>query len=225
MRSLFAAVAIAFLFLTACHSATHDDVIELRTYDVPKGTAGELVNTIKDVLWMNENKNVGRVAVTPDGRLAVLATPPVQSGVQQLIDEVTKHPPKADPTVTLHYFLVLGKPGAAPYPNGVGEIKPALDEIVKSQGPQTFSLAGRATLSSLHDEEARLDNSDLKLEIRQFAVQTTDGVYAKLSIRLNEDKVETRVQLSGDRIVVLGTTGHTGDADGATLYYVVRVAP
>lgn len=224
----FAAIALPVV-LAACHSPPREEAVELRTYDVPKGTASSLVTTIKDVMWMGENKNIGRAVVTPDGRIAVLATPAVQMGVQGLVEEVAKHPPTGNPTVELHYFLVLGKPSAAPQPPplGAAEIQPALDEIVRSQGPQTFTLAQRVGLSSLHDEEGRLDNFEAKLEIRQVAVQTNEGVYAKLSIRWKDDKVETRVQLGPDRIVVLGATGqHAGDAsEGATLYYVVRVAP
>ncbi len=226
MRPLFAFAGLAFLALSACH-ASHEEVLELRTYDVPKGSASSLMTTFKDLMWMGDNKLTGRAVVTPDGRLAVLATPSVQTGVQALVDEVTKHPPTSDQTVELHYFLVLAKPGAAtPYPVGSTEIKAALDEIAHSQGPQSFSIVSRAALSSLHDEEARLDNFGEKLEIRQFAVQTGDGVYAKVSIRSNEDKVETRVHLAADKLVVLGTAGRAIEgAEGATLYYVVRVAP
>jgi hypothetical protein len=225
----FAAVALP-LVLAACHSAPpREDVIELRTYDVPKGTASSIVTTLKVVMWMNENKNIGRAVVTPDGRVAVLATPAVQSGVRALVDEVAKHPPASSQTVELHYFLVIGKPAASPQPApaGVSEIQPALDEIVRSQGPQTFTLAQRVALSSLHDEEGRLDNMEAKLEIRQQAAQTSEGVFAKLGIRWKDDKVETRVHLAPERIVVLGATGQrAGDAaEGATLYYVVRVAP
>ena len=225
------------MLLAACHSPPHDEAIELRTYDVPKGTASLLVSAFKDVMWMGENKLVGRAIVTPDGRLAVLATPGVQAGVQSLVDEVTKHPPLAatDPTVELHYFLVLGKPAATaqPYPAGVDEIKEGLDEIVRGQGPQTFTLAQRAALRSLNDDDGRLDNvagdkhDGAKLDIKQKAARTSDGIYARISIRWNDDNVDTRVHLAPDKIVILGAAGqHAGDAaDGATLYYLVRVAP
>jgi hypothetical protein len=75
---------------------------------------------------MGENNNIGRAVVTPDGRLAVLATPTVQTGVQALVDEIAKHPPTFEQTVELHYFLVLGKPAASvqPLPPGVSEIAP-----------------------------------------------------------------------------------------------------
>jgi hypothetical protein len=235
LQRLSALLLVALV--AACHSPPREDAVELRTYDVPKGTASSLFATMKDVLWMGENKLIGRAVITPDGRLAVLATPSVQAGVQGLVDEVTRHPPAslAEPTVELHYFLVLGKAAASPspYPPGVEEIKQGLDEIVRVQGPQTFTLAQRAGLSSLNDDEGRLDNAvddkhvGTKLEIRQKAARTSDGVYARVSIRWNDDKVETRVHLEPDHIVVLGATGqHAGDAgDGTTLYYLVRVAP
>src|SRR4051812_35080220 len=87
----FAALALAFA-LAACHSPPREEVMELRTYDVPKGTGSSLVATFKNVMWMGVDKNVGRAVVTPDGRLAVLATPAVQAGVRALVDEVAKHP-------------------------------------------------------------------------------------------------------------------------------------
>jgi hypothetical protein len=36
--------------LAGCHSPTPQDAIELRTYDVPKGTASALVKTITSVM-------------------------------------------------------------------------------------------------------------------------------------------------------------------------------
>ncbi len=223
------ALPLCVALLAGCRSPPHEETIELRTYDVPKGTAGTLVTTIKDVMWMGENKLVGRAVVTPDGRLAVLATPSVQTGVQTLIDQVAKNPAIPEQTIELHYFLMVGRPAPSPqpYPSGVTEIKAGLDEIVRTQGPQTFTLAQRVALSSLNDEEGRLDNFEDKLEIRQKPVQTSEGVYVKLGIRWKEDKVETRVQLGAERIVVLGATAQhaAGAPDGSTLYYVVRVAP
>ena len=155
----------------------------------------------------------------------------MQSGVRALVDPQDRHQAPAaasDPTVELHYFLVVGRPGAAtsPAPAALAEIEPALDEIVKSQGPQTFTLSERASLSSLHDEEGRLNNFGEELRrIKQVAVQTSDSIYAKISIRWKTDKLETRVHLEPGRFVVLGATGqHAGDGDG-TMYYVIRVAP
>lgn len=235
MRSFSRLVVPAFLLffsVAGCRSAPASEAVELRVYDVPKGTGSSIVATFKDVMWMGENTpRAGRAAVTPEGKLAVLAPPSVQAGVMALVEAVTKNPPAPDQNVELHYFLILGKPATAPqpYPAGTSEIKSALDEIVRSQGPQTFTLGQRANLSTLNDEDGGIDlfPLDAKLEIKQHLVKTTDGVYAKVLIRWKEDKIETRMHLGGDRVVVLGATGQrAGDAgDASTLYYVVRVAP
>jgi hypothetical protein len=176
---------------------------------------------------MGENKLVGRASITPDGRLAVLATQNVQEGVQTLIEEITKHPPTYEQSIELHYFVILGKPAAGPQPPpaGVSEIQPALDEIARAQGPQTFTVAERMQLSSLNGDGGKAETEQLK--IFQKAAQTNDGVDARVEIQFaKNDKLETRVHLVADRIVVLGATSQHSDAgDGSTLYYVVRVAP
>jgi hypothetical protein len=181
IRGAFLALALCIPFLGGCRTPPHEENIELRTYDVPKGTASTLVTTIKDVMWMGDNKLIGRAVVTPDGRLAVLATPSVQDGIEKLVDRVAKSPVFPEQTTELHYALVLGKPAssAQAYPPGVEEMKAGLDEIAHSQGPQAFTLMQRAALKSLNDEEGRLDNFEGKLEIRQKPVQTADGVYAR----------------------------------------------
>jgi len=237
MRFLHApALAALVAIFTGCHSAPAEDknALVLRTYDVPKGSARAVVTTLSDTFWMGENQaRLGRAAITPDGRLTVLASQNVQAGVQTLVDEVTKHPPTYEQSVELHYFVLRGKPAASPQPPpaGVSEIQPALDEIVRSQGPQTFTLAERVRLSSLNGEDGKVDTEQVK--IWQKAAQTNDGVDALVGIQFAkndksvfENRLETRILLGADRIVVLGATSQHSDApDGSTLYYVVRVAP
>ncbi len=94
-RSLLLAAVLAVL-ANGCRSGPPEDTnaLVLRTYDVPKGSARAFLATFKDTFWMggkadgSDQKLVGRAAITPDGRLAVLATPNVQPGVQTLVDEV-----------------------------------------------------------------------------------------------------------------------------------------
>jgi hypothetical protein len=138
---LFFCVAISSFIASGCQKASPEDPnpVELRTYEVPTGSVGPLMNTIKDAFWVGENqKPLGRPAMTPGGRLAVVAPRNVQDGVQRLVDEVTKHPPSFEPTIELRYWLILGKPAASPQPppQGVSEIEPALDEIARATGPQ-----------------------------------------------------------------------------------------
>ncbi len=229
IASLLFPVALAAA-VTGCRSAPPEDsnALVLRSYDVPKGSSRAILSTLDSVFWMGEGKGrAGRAAVTPDGRLAVLAPPDVQTGVQALVDEVTKHPPTYDQGIELLYYVVLGKPAASaqPSPPGAGDVQPALDEIIKSQGPQAFTVLQRARLSTLNGESGKVEAD--KLKITQKAAQTNDGVDAIVSIDVSgNDKLESRVHLVPDRIVVLGSTAQRADtADGATLYYVVRVAP
>lgn len=232
MRFLHAPAALAALVavLTGCHSAPTEDTnaLVLRTYDVPKGSARSVVSTLDNTFWVGtDQKRIGRAAITPDGRLAVLASQNVQTGVQTLVDEITKHPPTYEQSIELHYFVLLGKPAASPQPPpaGVSEIQPALDEIARSQGPQTFTLAQRVRLSSLNGDDGKVETEQVK--ISQKAAQTNDGVDAIIGIQFaKNDKLETRIHLDADRIAVLGATSQHSDApDGSTLYYVVRVAP
>jgi hypothetical protein len=227
--SLLPVAALVATLATGCRSAPPEDsaALELRTYDVPKGSARALVATLGDTLWMGDQKLVGRAVVTPDGRLVVLAPRHVHAGVETLVAEVAKHPPTYEQSVELHYFVLLGKPAAAPTPPppGLGEVQPALDEIVRSQGPQTFTVAQRVRLSSLNGDSGKVEADQIKIE--QKAAQTSDGVDAIINIQFaKNDRLATRVHLTADRIVVLGATSqHPDAADGSTLYYVVRVAP
>lgn len=225
------ALALAVLAAAGCRSAPPEDgnTMVLRIYEVPKGTARPLLFTLKDTLWLDETKkNIGRSTLTPDGRIAVLAPANIQVGIEELVRGLGKNPPPPEQTIDVHYFVLLGKPAAsaAPSPPGVAEIQPAIDEIVRSQGPQVFTLAKRVSLAAVSDEDGRLDGEDL--EIRQRCTQTGDDVFGMLEVRYGKtDKITTRVHLVKDGIVVLGATGqHGGEAaDGSTLYYVARVAP
>ncbi len=245
MKILTSITLAAAVFLPSCRSAPPPEPgLELRLYDVPKGTAVSLAATVKDVLWMNEytggasaGKAVGRAVATPDGRLAVLATPNVHAGVQALVDEVVKHPQAqtpSDQSIEIHYFIVYGRPAASaqPIPPGAAEIKPALDEIARTVGPQTFTVAQHAQLTSLQGDDGKLTDSEAQLEIHQKPTQTNEGVFAMIGVNWKSYKLETKVRLAPDKIVVLGATGEKSTdkaaADGgekATLYYVVRVAP
>jgi hypothetical protein len=228
MRLLSALVILPFAILVSCRSSGGDsNTMELRTYEVPKGTVRTLTSTIDHAFYLGPDKSLGRATVTPDGRVAVLAPQNVQANVQQLIDDIAKHPPTFEQTMELHYWVVLGKPSKAPEPPPVGanEIQPALDEIVKSQGPQSFTIAKSVRLSSLHDDDSEVESEELK--VKQKAVQTNEGLYARIAVAYGKhDKLDTRVHLTRDKIVILGATGQHGDGqDGSTLYYVVRVAP
>jgi len=219
---------LLLLLVFGCHPVSDDTTLELRTYDVPKGTVRALSYSLQNTLYVNDQKAVGRATVTPNGRLVVLAPRNIQANVQQLVDEVAQHPPTYENTIELHYWVIIGKPAASPQPPpaGAAEIQPALDEIVRAQGPQEFTIGHQFRLASLHDEKSAMEGDGLK--VIQTAVQTNDGIYARILIDYHQhNKLETQMRLLPDKLVVLGSNVQKGgDApDGTTLYYVVRVAP
>jgi hypothetical protein len=220
------------LALPACQKLSGPDAnpLELRTYSVPKGAARSLETVVKDVFDTGANTPpVGRASITPDGRLAVVAPRNVQAGVQSLVDDVSKNPPAAEPTIDLHYWLLVGRPASTPSaaPPDAKEIEGALAEIQRTSGPQTFTGFQRMDLATLNTMTGTIEAENLK--IRQHAVQTEDGVLAAIKIDLvrNPGRLDTMVHLAPDQVVVLASTRpQAGDAgDGATLYYLVRVAP
>jgi hypothetical protein len=217
-------IPLFILLLLACR-APAEDRMELRTYEVPKGTVRALEATIKDVLYLD--KPIGRATVTPDGRLAVLAPSTVQPDVQTLIDEVKKNPPTYEGTIELHYWVVVGKPASSPQPPPPGseEIKAALDAITKAAGPQGFTIVSKARFPSLHNEKSALEADQLK--VIQTAVHTHDGVYARIIMDARKgNQIETHVHLQPNASAVLAATGQHGPdvPEGTTLYYVVRLA-
>jgi hypothetical protein len=226
------ALLLSLLSLVACQKGSAGDAnaLELHTYEVPKGAARSLETVVKDVFYAGSNAPpVGRATITPDGRLAVVAPHNVQVGVQTLVDEVSKNPPAAEPTIDLHYWLVVGRPASAPSPAppDAKEIEGALAEIQRTSGPQTFSGFQKVDLATLNTVSGTIEAENLK--INQHAVETGDGVVASIRIDMvrNPGRLDTMVHLAPEQVVVLASTRpQAGDAgDGATLYYLVRAAP
>src|SRR5579859_5225268 len=168
LQALLAAAALALL-PTGCQKPASDaDALELRIYDPPKGAARAIANMLNSTMYLNEHKTAGRCQLTPDGRVAFLATAEVQKGAEALVAEVSKHPPPVDQTIELRYWVLLGRPAAGnaePPPAELAEIAPALAEISRAAGPQTFTVAQRARLSSLSSERAKVQAD--RLEVTQ----------------------------------------------------------
>jgi hypothetical protein len=235
MRTRLLALLVPLIALSACHQAPDPNPLELHIYDVPKGTARALNHTLQDAFWSGDaskNQSIGHPSITPDGRLLVLAPANIQANVQTLIDGVAKQPPVArGQLVELRYWFLLAKPAATPQPSppGVGDIQPALDEIIRSQGPQTFTIGHMVRLSSMDQDDWAVTKSD-DFEVKQRLIEVDDGSYFELDLRYSKDvKLQTHVRLTPDRIVVLGAVGPNAVLDKATpdttLYYVVRLAP
>lgn len=223
----------AVLSLTACtpHAPT-DPTSELllRSYEVPGNAAPQLRNVLMNALRLQSDgkdsaKYVGRAEVTPDGKLLVLGSVGVQEGVTALLAAMKANPAKPPPTITTEYWIVLAKPGAEPLPDALKAIAPALDEVSKTDGPLSFTLAEKLTLQGLSGERATVDGRNA--QVRQFASVVDGAVTADLTLERRGQRLDTRLRLAPGKTVVLGSSGAAPSKDGdepQTVYFVVRAA-
>ncbi len=231
MKNLAPALA---LILGACTSqmtapAPSKPEMELQIYDVPQGTAGDLRQALTRVLTTVKDSNepsTGRVTVTPDGRMVVLAPEKVQAGVRAIVEQVSKRPSAPPPRVDMNYWFVVARRGAkGELPAELSEIKPALDELVRSQGPMQFRRLDHLKLSTLAGDSGRVDNGD-SISVRHDVSTTAGAVLARVTLNAGRRILDTMVQLKPEQLVVLGQSGWK-DGEGKTdeeqtLFYVMR---
>ena len=233
MKKLAAALVMAFCACTTQVAPPPKTDMELQIYEVPQGTAGDLRTALARVLGnVNDAKEpaTGRVTVTPDGRMVVLAPEKVQAGVRAIVEQVSKRPSVPPARIDMNYWFVLAKkiPPAdkAELPVELAEIKPALDELVRTQGPMQFRTLEHLKNSTIAGEHGRVDNGESVSASHD--VSTTSGVVlARVSLNTGRRNIDTTVQLKPGQLVVLGQSGWKDkDAkDGAeeqTLFYVMR---
>lgn len=239
LRALVASLCLA---LTACLPQANSTTVTppgavpsnlvLRSYEVPNNGAQRLRGVLRELLWFGSenkdaNKYVGRADVGPDGRLVVLAPESVQEGVKALVASVTANPVKEPGTVRLDYWVVLGAEGnkGGAIPSAMQEISPALAELEKNDGPMSFTLVEKLSVSSLSGERGRLNGRDTS--VRQFTTVVDGRVVSDLELERFGQKLETRVRLVPGQIAVLASSGapvKDGVDSGRSVYFLVRAA-
>ncbi|MGC4119172.1 MAG: hypothetical protein QM765_32320 [Myxococcales bacterium] len=235
MKQLF--VAALALFFGACNAPQPPtppakSEMELQIYEVPQGTAGDLRQALARVLGnvsdAKEPPN-GRVTITPDGRMVVLAPEKVQAGVRAIVEQVSKRPATPPTRVDMNYWFVLGKrlpagEKAGDLPPELMEVKPALEELTRSQGPMQFRRLEQLKLSTIAGDTGRVDNGD-SISVRHDVSTTSGVVLARVNLNAGRRNLDTIVQLRPEQLVVLGQSGWKEGKDGAeeqTLFYVMR---
>ena len=216
-------LALALAALCSCQlnrDPPKEPELQLRSYKVPPASAPQLRAVIHGALFLEKDKSVGRVSVSPDGQLVVLGTPAIQLGVQELIKDYGSHPPP--PSLELTYWLVRGKPapsGSKPTPSPeLAELQAALAAVPGA--PLQYELVERLRLASLADERAHV--SGRALHVEQSASLIGDKVVAELKLHPRSrpsNSVETRVQLVPGQLLVLAEAG-VGEDQGQVLYLV-----
>ena len=106
------AAALGVIAISACNPASPQPPakaeMELQIYDVPQGTSGDLKQALARVLGNVKDStepSTGRVTLTPDGRLVVLAPERIQAGVRAIVDQVSKRPTAPPARVATYAYV------------------------------------------------------------------------------------------------------------------------
>ncbi len=210
----------------------------LRAYEVAPPHQERTRSMLVGLLQRGENEK-GRVVRGPGNQLVVLAPASVHEGIQTLLQDLESAQELPPPTaLNLEYWIVLGTSASKPtIPTPLHELSDTLQTLQKTQGPMEFKLLEKVSLGSLDSEFARINGR--WVEVEQLASLGPRGVTADLTIKIIDNKLQTRVQLQPQQIAALAQTnfdfalvqrilGKTGEIQPTpreyTLYYIVRAA-
>jgi hypothetical protein len=221
--------------LVAAPPAASESAIELRSYVVPQGLAGELANVVNSQLYRSqEQAPIGRAQVGPGGQLVVTAPPGVLTGVEALIARLAEAPPEAPPVVELTYWAVTAVPTVAPLdaatepaarPAELQEVAQALDAVAAAEGPRTFALIEKLRVQQVSGSDAAVGGRELR--VQQSASARQGEVIADVSLHRNSGgELRTQVLLPLGKLLVLGQAGAVSK-DGKvheSVYFIVRAA-
>jgi hypothetical protein len=222
---LFGALTIVACEPTAAVAPVKPEM-QLQVYDVPQGVARDLRGALNNALGNYKESGeapLGRASLAPDGRLIVLAPERIQKGVAALVEQAGKRPSTLPVPVDLTYWFVVGRRGAAGQAPGLEEIKPALDEITRAQGPMQFRQLEQLKLSTITGEVGTVHGE--QVNVKQEMTFTAGVVMARVSLSTRTKSVETTVQARPHQLIVLGQSGFKeGDKadEEAMLFYVIR---
>jgi hypothetical protein len=215
--------------ITACPHGENPPKSEmlLRSYPIPNGVSPDQVRRTLAGLFSKDSES--RVQ-SSDGMLVVLGPEGVQEGARSFLEALSHHaPPPAPPSIKFTYWIVRGSQSkAAEIPTELQEIAPALQAVAKAQGSMRFDEMERLELLSADDDSGETQGRSVM--VKQQASTIGGKVVARIEIELptpgrRSAKLETRVSLNPDQLLVLGETGD-GTQEGAAqhdkLFYVVR---
>jgi hypothetical protein len=218
--------------------------VTIRTYPVAPEIAGEMKSALADAL-VNSS---WRVSLPAEGLLLVNAPESVQTGVQGILAQVAANKPAPTPAIHFEIWLVSaapGKPATADNGAGLGEVRPALADIQKTQGPLHFELLEKLAL------QARAGNEDSQIQGAHATMRITPTVRhdskddpviaARINVQVtatappqfpptvsNPGSLKALVELRPGQLLVIGQSSLTArpiaDSTPAQMYYIVRAS-
>lgn len=228
MRKILAALVLA---VTGCNPPSipappAKTDMQLGIYEVPPGTARDLRSALNNALQGSGKEGVeafGRASLAPDGRLVVLAPEKIQQGVRSMVEQVARKPAAVPARADMTYWFVAGKRAEkAELPPSLAEIKPALDELVRTQGPMQFRQIEQLKISTLSGENGSARGATSR--VNQEPAVGSGVVMARVNLSVGSKNLDTTLQIKPRQLVVLGQSNWSdkeGDAEEA-LFYVVR---
>lgn len=237
---------LGVLAVTACQPseplaqavpAADEDAALLRTYVVPPEHARSLERALASALSTGKDLPPrGTVERLPDGKLVVVAPAGIHEGIAALVAGLDVRAPAPAHTAELDYWVVVGE--AAAEAGGLdGELAPALQAIVRDQGPMRFTSLEQVRVASLIDETAKVHGN--RLEVRQVVSDVGGRLVADIDLTIDPSAdfdpgdrchrgackdFRTRVHVNPGQLLVIGQTGLAAPAGAPTrsLFYVVR---
>jgi hypothetical protein len=219
-----------------------EDGMVMRTYSVEPDRVREVRSVLGRLLQgAKEQPDRGRVEELGGGRIVVVAPPGIQSGVQQMLDEMAQAPVGSHTrSVEVSYWFVMGQPAAegdnaADFP----AIGAALEEVAKHSGPIRFEMLEQASLRSLLNERA--DTAGNRFSVEHVVSKVDRKYVADLRLRPSivplsqswHGRLETRVVVDPGTLLVVGQSGYSVPKarsapsvekdDDRTLYYIIRI--
>lgn len=153
---------LSLFFLAACGSRDAGPGVAemtMQVHTVPPERAEELRDRLNYVLSASEDSRLGKVSVSAQGQLLVLAPARLQPSIEASLKDILTASPqqsgltKVLPQLQFKLWSVDAISGAGTDSEGLEEIEPALQELRSSAGAAHFVLRDRSESVSMPGEE------------------------------------------------------------------------
>lgn len=210
----------------------------MRSYEVRPEIADEVESALQAAIAPPGGATYGRVTLSATGQLLVIAPAFIQTGVEQILNEVAARKLAATPSIHFEAWLVTASPGAPAEAPNLQEIEPALRAVEQSKGPAHFELLEKLSTQAQSGQKSSVQGESALLEVTGSLRQDNRGqplVAAQLALQFlpprggpvfnahGEPYIRAQTELKPGELLVLGQSRLSSgqDADRA-IYYIVR---